>query len=153
MCTTANTPIACTSASGKTRLHPDLVAAYRRTDYRVGSEFSLRIDQYSAALRDWQRGHGVDCSAFLSAVNPYSLRVDEAENQSRHKALRLRLERQLLPFAEGAGVDPEEIWPPEAAFLIGGLALDAACCWGRDLEQNALVWSGEDAVPRLVLLR
>lgn len=139
--------------ASKSELSAELVAAYRRTDYRVDSRLTLRVDQYCEALADWQRDHGVACSAFLSAVNPYSRCLEAAENRSRHAALRARLADQGFVYAEGAGVDPEQTWPAEAAFLIGGLALDQACRWGRELEQNALVWSGEDAIPRLVLLR
>jgi hypothetical protein len=37
--------------------------------------------------------------------------------------------------------------------LVFGLTLEAAKAMGRTLEQNAIVWSAADAIPRLILLR
>ena len=41
----------------------------------------------------------------------------------------------------------------EESFLVYGLTLEAAKALGTRLEQNAFIWSGEDAVPQLILLR
>jgi hypothetical protein len=41
----------------------------------------------------------------------------------------------------------------EASYLIFGLTLEAAKALRTRLEQNAIVWTGADAVPQLILLR
>ena len=53
----------------------------------------------------------------------------------------------------GAGRDLAGTWPEESSFVVLGLDLDAARALGREFSQNAIVWAGNDAVPRLVLLR
>ena len=52
---------------------------------------------------------------------------------------------------EGQGTDPQ--WAPEAFFLALGLTRQAAIALGGRYEQNAIVHAGDDAVPRLLLLR
>lgn len=138
-----------------TRIDPRLIQAYRETEYRVhgGGGFVLRIDQPSAALADAHAVHGVACSAFITACNPRSKDVGAAANARLHAALRQALQRRGLSFWEGTGQHPVDDWPGEPSHLVFGLTLDAARAMGRALKQNACVWSGPDAVPRLVLLR
>ena len=54
---------------------------------------------------------------------------------------------------QGLGEHPTNGWPGEASYLIFGLTLEAAKMLGMRLEQNAIVWTGADTVPQLVLLR
>jgi hypothetical protein len=54
---------------------------------------------------------------------------------------------------EGAGYDPRGTWPEEKSFLVLGLDLETSRALGREFNQNAIVWAGTDAIPRLVLLR
>ena len=63
------------------------------------------------------------------------------------------LRQRSLICLEGVGRHPANQWPGEVSYLILGLTLDAAKTLGTRLEQNAIVWSGADAVPRLILLR
>jgi hypothetical protein len=58
-----------------------------------------------------------------------------------------------LAFVEGVGNDPSNIWPGERSFLVLGLVPEAAKSLGAQFGQNAIVWSGADAIPRLILLR
>ncbi|MGY6555709.1 MAG: DUF3293 domain-containing protein [Wenzhouxiangella sp.] len=137
----------------QSELAPALLTAYRRTEYQVGQTLLLRIDVQSEDLERWQQRHGVGCSAFISAVNPRSAALGVHENRVRHERLRNRLGREGLHFEEGQGVDPERRWPPEVGFLVAGLDQAHARRFGREFDQNAVVWSGPDAVPQLLLLR
>jgi hypothetical protein len=53
----------------------------------------------------------------------------------------------------GIGVHPTGEWRGEPSYLVPGLSREAAEELGRQFEQNALIWSGADAVPELLLLR
>lgn len=136
-------------------LDPAMIQAYRETHYRVdGSrEYTLRIGHYSEALQHAHHLHEVTCSAYITAYNPYSVTKTEAENVRLQQALEQELLDRKWVFQRGFGQHPANGWPAEPSVLIFGLNLDAAKELGRRFEQNALVWNGADAVPRLVLLR
>lgn len=131
------------------------VQAYKETEYRVLGHpgFILRVGHPSADLTAAHRQHRVDCSAFLTACNPFSQAFDAAANVSRQLALAGELERSGLAFVPGVGQHPAGGWPGEDSFLIFGLSLEAAKSLGERFEQNAFIWSAADAVPQLILLR
>jgi len=63
------------------------------------------------------------------------------------------LRHNEVTFLEGIGQHPANDWDGEASFLVFGLSLNDATTLCTQFEQNAFVWSGADAVPRLILLR
>lgn len=140
-----------------------LVQAYRETHYKVfaapGTEviaFTLLIDQRCVELNAAQHHHGVDCSAYITACNPYSQSLSPDENALRQGALARELQSRGLAFDEGVGHHPSNGWEGghgEPSFLVYGVDLDASKALARQFEQNAFVFSGTDAVPRLILLR
>ena len=129
--------------------------AYQETEYRVqGDEpFTLRVGQASKVLAILQKRLRVDCSAYITACNPYSQQLDDATNMQRHAELGRELRQRSLIAFEGVGQHPSNQWLGEVSYLILGLTLEAAKVLGSRLEQNAIVWSGADAVPQLILLR
>lgn len=136
-----------------------LIAAYRSASYRVESScetFILHIDQYSEPLARLFAASGHHCAVFVTACNPLGMLQPFEAN----RAASARLAGRLLQLAggegrvfAGAGRDLAGTWPEERSFLVLGLDLDAARALGREFSQNAIVWAGNDAVPRLVLLR
>lgn len=136
-------------------IDPRTVQAYLETEYRVHGQpgFALRVGEASAALHAAHRFHHTDCSAFLTACNPFSAALDAASNAARQAALAAELTRRGLVFLHGIGQHPTNGWPGEDSFLVFGLALEAAKLLGRRFEQNGFIFSGAYAVPRLVLLR
>ncbi len=136
-------------------LDPALLQAYRETRYEVSADppVILSIGAASAPLRALHQRFGVECSAFVSACNPFSRPVDAACNAARHAALRRELTAAGWAYLEGFGRHPANDWPAEASLLVLGLALQASRRLGQHHQQNALVWCGADAVPQLVLLR
>jgi hypothetical protein len=142
---------------------PDLELAYRSTPYVVdavpvnGEESEdgpvvLKIDTASPALHALHRRHAVDCSCFITACNPFSQRLGEQTNLRRQEMLAAELRSRSLAFLPGTGRHLANGWPAEPSFLVLGLELEAAKNLGRHYEQNAIVWAGADAVPRLVIL-
>jgi len=109
--------------------------------------------QASADLLSAHKRQKADCSAFLTACNPFSQSVDDATNAARHASLAQELSCRGLVFLPGVGQHPSNQWPGEASFLVFGLTLEAAKVLGARFEQNGFVWSGADAVPQLILLR
>jgi hypothetical protein len=131
------------------------VQAYRDTGYQAhGDEpFTLRVGETCPALAAAHKRHRVDCSTYITACNPFSNRVDDQTNAARHADLGRELSQRSLAFIEGIGQHPVDPWPGEASYLIFGLTLEAAKTLGTRLAQNAIVWTGTDAVPQLILLR
>lgn len=136
-------------------IDPRTVQAYLETEYRVHGEpgFTLRVGQASADLLSAHERQKADCSAFLTACNPFSEPFDAATNTARQAALAQELTRSDLTFVPGIGQHPSNEWPDEDSFLVFGLTLEAAKVLGSKFEQNGFVWTGADAVPQLILLR
>ncbi|QEZ45433.1 DUF3293 domain-containing protein [Cupriavidus oxalaticus] len=129
--------------------------AYRETHYRVlgDAPMILRVDQASVPLATLHQALGVTCSAFITAANPFSQRCDDNANAARQQALAQDVAEMGLRSMAAAGEHPANGWPAEPSFLVPGLSLADARRLGERFGQNAVVWSGADAVPRLVLLR
>jgi len=138
-----------------TMLQPALINAYSQTHYRVlaAQPFTLHIGRHSSALQTLHALHGVDCSAFVTAFNPFSRSLSAACNGGRHQRLLGRLKRQGWGFVQGYGRHPSGNWPAERSVLILGMTSAQAQALGVALQQNAIVCSGADAVPELVLLQ
>jgi hypothetical protein len=134
----------------------DLVDQYRRTEYHVdfpGAPFMLRIETPSADLAALLAREKVSSAAFMTAYNPYSRKVTEAENRAANERLRRELDEAEFEVLPARAVNPLGDWPVEESFLIVGMEQPLAEEFGRRYEQNAIVFAGKDSVPRLLLLR
>ncbi len=138
-----------------TTIPSDTVQAYRETEYRVCGQpaFVLRIGQPSPELLQLQHAHQVQCSAFITACNPYSQPLQAAENRQRQGALVQQVRVAGYAVLSGVGQHPSNDWPGEESCLVLGIALDAAKALGNQHGQNAIVWCGADGSPELVLLQ
>ncbi len=136
-------------------IDPATVLAYRQTEYRVLGSLPalLQVGVHCAQLALLHRKFRTDCSAFVTACNPWGERVADALNAGRQAALAAQLSRQGCVAIEGIGQHPTGEWPAEASYLVPGLPRNAAQQLGRQFEQNAILWAGSDAVPELILLR
>lgn len=141
--------------SEESQIDPATLQAYRETEFRVTGDapMTLRLGQACASLARLQLAHRVDCSTFITACNPFSIELSDAENAARQAALAEDLRKRSLTFFDGVGQHPSHNWPGEPSYLVLGLSFEAARTLGRRLEQNAIVWNGAGAVPELVLLR
>ena len=140
-------------------LAPALLRAYEETHYCVNAatpdqaEFVLRVGGISIPLAAVHKKFGVDCSAYVTACNPWSESLPDVENAIRQASLLQELRIRSLRWLDGIGQHPSNQWPSEPSVLILGLSLAAAKVLDQDFEQNAFVWSGADAKPQLVVLR
>ncbi|PXW86452.1 uncharacterized protein DUF3293 [Nitrosomonas sp. Nm84] len=89
----------------------------------------------------------------ISAYNPCSQLQSNEDNLDAHESLKHCLSRHSYPMIESLNIDPTGIWPTEKSFFVPGLDLDIARSLGQQFNQNAIVWIGSDAIPRLILLR
>jgi hypothetical protein len=132
-----------------------LIEAYSAAHYRVtgtATPFVLRIGRRSAELAALQLANGVSCSAFLTAFNPDSVRQAEATNSAAQELLETELAAMGFTLLAGFGEDPSGAWPGEPSVLVLGISRNEAERVGRAFGQLAMVWSGESAVPELVVL-
>jgi hypothetical protein len=112
--------------------------------------FALYVGHVSEPLKKLHRSAGVACSAFITSCNPHSQPLSDAQNVQRMTDLMDVLKARSLHVYPGVGQHPDNGWPGEPSFLVLGLSLEAARVIATAFEQNAFVWSGEDAVARLV---
>lgn len=136
-------------------LDPQLIASYRTARYRVMTPpggFELRVDAFSGRLAALVCTLPVRSAALITACNPGGELKTVSENRvammQLRSELRGRCARVLDAENSGAGGD----WN-EASLLVLGLARIAALELGRRWGQNAILYAGADAVPRLELLR
>jgi hypothetical protein len=139
-----------------TAIASDKVAAYQNTRYQVGAgpeAVTLAIDIKCDGLLRLYRRTGQSCGLFITACNPFGQAQSAEANAAAHSKLGDCL-RALVPHViEGIGADPNGAWPGEMSFFALGIDEDAACRLGSRFRQDAVVWTGPDAVPRLLLLR
>jgi hypothetical protein len=132
-------------------LNQDLVAAYRATEYRVAAQdpFTLHVDQRSQALAKLFRDTGQTHAFFMTADNPFSVPSSDRANRFKRALLRFLLPDSRL---SATAHDPTGRWPDEHGFLVMGWSLRSVKALGHTFNQNAVLWIGKDAVPKLVLL-
>lgn len=132
-----------------------LIQAYRATNYEVHGQlpFVLRVDQPSEALRREMLLGGVEGALYITAWNPQGVELATQDNDARNARLTLDLRARELYWFPAFGAHPADRARGEASLLVFGPDRDTACELGWRHEQNAVLWAGADAVPRLLLLR
>ena len=144
-----------TGTVSRSRLDPELIRAYRETDYFIegDSPLLLRVDVRSPELAEWLLRLQADSCSFLTACNPESRLLEPAENEVRQQDLARRIGQFGLPFLCGSGRHPDGEWPAEPGYAVLGMTLHAAMKLGRFYRQNAILRTDSSATPRLILLR
>lgn len=129
----------------------DLVSAYERTHYIVYSDtpFIFCIGVHSAELKKLHNTHHTGCSAFITACNPKSMELSPEQNEERQRALKHELDLLGYTYYEGLGQPEDGGWQGEASFLVLDIPESEAARLQEKYGQLAIVYCGEDAVPRL----
>jgi hypothetical protein len=133
-----------------TRVSDATIAAYRATIYEIGG-IRLRIGEVNDAVASLLRAARVTTAAIVTAYNPESVALCEAENRAAHE--NLIHATAAYDTRSTCATDPTGAWPPEPGLLVLGITADAAMALGRTFRQNAIVWITQDEAPKLVLLR
>ena len=140
----------------RTFIEIDKIKAFENTNYLVHSKvgsFALRVGEYSAELSKIYQASNQVCGAFVTAYNPYSEQRDEASNRAAQSRLNEHLRAVAPLILEGEGKDPEGKWPGEPSYFALGIDEVASRLIGQQFHQDAIIWVGADAVPKLILLR
>lgn len=135
-------------------LPPHIRQAYLETDYHVFVDppFKLKVGQSSEDLRRLHQTHGVISSAFLTAWNPEGQWASSDLNSSRQSALMATLDKRGRVMFPGLGRHPSGQHAGEGSLLALGVGEEEARELGGIYHQNAVIWAGEDATPRLIYL-
>jgi hypothetical protein len=140
----------------KSEIHDDLLKAYLETRYEVfgstASPLTLQIGESNARLKDAYKKHGVHSAIFITSYNPPGETLPDAENRVRHEDLMEFLRFGRYRHWQGRGYHPSGDWEEKSALALG-VSCHSARWLGNKFGQNAIVWVGADAVPRLMLLR
>lgn len=137
-----------------TGIHPKLIRAYREAKYVAEAKepITLQIDQANNSLGAILKERNVSTAAFITAHNPYSRIVDEADNNKAQSNLIKDSEALGYSFLNGYGQDVEGKWPKESSILVFGIKETEAENLADKYEQNAFVWiNSKDAYSSLRL--
>jgi hypothetical protein len=137
-------------------LSADKIDAYNATHYRVraGDDgFTLRIGRRSPELSRLYHSSSQSCGVFITAFNPFGQIQGDAENETAHSRLGDDLRAASSWVIEGEGADAKGLWPAEKSYLALGVNEESARTLGKRWRQDAVVWVGEDASPKLIALR
>lgn len=130
----------------------ELAAAYAATDFVVfdrSGNWTLRVGAAAPAIDALLDRHGADRAVIVTACNPRSVVLPEAENAARHAALKQMLVAQGRDFLEGEGRDPTGQWRAETECVVFGLTLERGLDLARHFDQNAIVFLERGRAPRL----
>jgi hypothetical protein len=131
---------------------PELMDAYNKTEYRVSDpSFVIRIGETCAPLDELLNRHQLQEWAFITAYNPRSVILPDAENQAKHAVLKEALRSYLCLEGEGVGEDPP--WKPERSLLVLGIGSKEAADIGNAFDQNAIVVGALGSPARLLILK
>lgn len=133
-----------------------LLEAYGGTHSRVRygrHDFTLQIGKYSQEVADLFQQTNSASAVFITADNPFSEVASDLDNVASNRVLLDRLKNLAVAVYEGAGQDAEGKWPAETSYLALGISRLQAATLGIEFRQNAVVWTDQDAIPELVLLR
>jgi hypothetical protein len=127
------------------------INAYKRTSYKVFEpSLCIKIGEQNEALRDLLEQYKATEYAYITAYNPFSKKLDEAENHNRH--LRLTEDIKQYTFFEGEGCGEDSSWPCERSYLVLGISREQAIDLGFQYKQNAIVYGQIDGLPELLVL-
>lgn len=136
-------------------LDPALIDAYHATDYVLyvgeGREITLNIGRPSLELDAVLDRRGTTSAVVVTAYNPRSVVLPEAENRARHRALTALLDARGHDYVLGEGRDPTGRWTAELECVVFGIPLEAGMEIARRFDQNAIVFVPRGGAPELIL--
>jgi hypothetical protein len=124
--------------------------AYRNTIYAV-PELGLKIEigVPNAGLQNYLTNNGFKRWAFITAWNPESVLLTDAENTARNQQMERWLMDKKYRFFAGYGQGKTSDWPPETSFFVLEIDRETAIQLARDFGQLAIVVGERDTVAEL----
>lgn len=141
----------------ESRLSVELIDAYRKARYAFRSDLGdwsdLPLGASCQDLKECMNRMRCASAALITASNPGSEPRSPLHNRRANAALRAEVSGRQMAVLEARGSDPSGSWPEEDSLLILDVTQGDACALARSYRQNALLWAGQDAVARLLLIR
>ena len=131
----------------------ELFNAYRQTHFCADTPLGrivIQVDRTNSTLDTLLRGTGHATWAYITAFNPGSVPLSEAENEVRQQDLEDVVRRLGNPTYRGEGIGTDRSWPSERSILVLGIERQAAMGLGVRFGQRAIVW-GELAGPAVLV--
>lgn len=124
---------------------------YTRAIYVVSakdSEIRFRINEKSKKIDALLQENDAETFAFMTAENPRSEILPEAENAARQQQLAKELRAGNFRFLEGYGAGDD--WRREKSLFVFDISEKRATELGEKFWQNAIVCGAKNGAPRLV---
>src|SRR3569623_1590709 len=130
-----------------------LIAAYRATDYVLfvgdGHDVTLNIGRHNPDFDRVLDRRNAATAVVVTAHNPRSIVLSDAENRARHAALTALLAAGGHDNALGEGRDPTGAWKAELECVVFGIPVETGLELARRFAQNAIVFVTKGGVPEL----
>jgi len=127
--------------------------AYLNTDYHVDApdaDFKLNIGCYSPELDQLHQKFGVSSSLYITAFNPFGDLLMDEENKAKQKMLVSEITDLGFDMMTGRGIAQSGDWPPEESVIVLGCNESTAITLSQKYHQNAVVFSNQNSIPRLI---
>ena len=128
--------------------------AYRNTRYeaRLKNETAIiRVGMHCQILDSLCQEHAVSSWAFITACNPQSQELTDADNQHRQQLLKSLLVAGGYLHYAGSGVGESGDWPPEPSFLIMGMDRHKAMAYAQVFDQHAICYGEPGGKAQLLI--
>jgi hypothetical protein len=127
-----------------------LLEAYRNTIYAV-PELGLKIEIGipNADLQNYLTKNGFTRWAFVTAWNPGSVLLTDAQNATRNQQMERWLMGKKYLYFTGYGQGKTGDWPPETSFFVLEIDRETALQLARDFGQLAIVVGENNTVAEL----
>jgi len=116
--------------------------AYRTTAFFAETplgELCLHVGETHADLDTLLERYAVDSWAYITACNPASVHLSDADNEDRQRRLEAEIKDAGHLFFLGHGVGQDDQWPAEPSLLILGIPEAEAIELGQKFGQAAIV--------------
>ena len=124
-----------------------LEEAYRKTTYAAGLSIRLRVGEPHPFLDEMMGFRGLEEYAYLTAWNPGSGKLPDAENRARQDDLKARLKGRH-PTIEGLATADDGAWSEESLLVLGISRADALAL-AREFGQAAILAGRRGGVPEI----
>jgi len=125
------------------------LTAYRKTTFVAATpagRLELRVGKSCPALDSLLADLNVRSWGYITAFNPRSQPLPDAENETRHQRLEQRVGDLGVPAFRGEGIADDGVWPAERSLLLLGVSRSQVIELGREFGQLAVVF-GEIGSP------
>lgn len=93
---------------------------------------------------------GVNTLLYITAWNPFSDQLTDEENKAKQQMLVADITDLGFDIITSRSIAQSGDWPPEESIVVLGCHESTAITLSQKYRQNAVVFSDENAIPRLI---